>query len=422
MLLSALLPGCDDRPAWNGSLADFLHSQPQRFGTVMQDPAAHRVQVIYTQIDRDADNRPTFRSYEFRANPDEYFYPASTVKLPTAVVALEKLARLGVPRDATMLTGAAADFQTPATTDATAPNGLPSVEHYIRKLLVVSDNDAFNRLYEFVGQQGLNEALHARGLDHTRIVHRLEIALDEDENRYTNPVRFVAGDRVLHEQPAEHGQVSYVSVTPELLGVAEVIDGVRHERPKDFATKNSFPLIDQQRLFRALLFPESVEPGQRFNLSAEDYRFLYRWMSTYPAESGIAAYGDRDRYPDGYVKFLMYGGDAKRIRPHIRIFNKVGDAYGFLTDTAYVVDFDQRIEFLLSATVYTNANGTFNDNNYEYDEIGWPFLRELGQAIYEVELARPRAHRPDLSRFYFSERGLPEPPASRGAQLSASEE
>ena len=76
-----------------------------------------------------------------------------------------------------------------------------------------------------------------------------------------------------------------------------------------------------------------------------------------------------------------------------------GDAYGFLTDSAYIVDFDNGVEFLLSASIYTNANETFNDDNYEYDEIALPFLRDLGTAIYEVELARKREHVPDLSRF-----------------------
>ena len=82
-----------------------------------------------------------------------------------------------------------------------------------------------------------------------------------------------------------------------------------------------------------------------------------------------------------------------------RTANALGDAYGFLTDAAYIVDYDEGVEFILAATVYANANETFNDNVYEYDTVGLPFLRELGQAIYEIERQRPRAHRPDLGRF-----------------------
>jgi len=402
----AALAACETAPRWDGSLATFIESRPERFGAVVEDPARHRIQLIYTQIDRDADNRPTFTTFRYRVDRDEYFYPASTVKLPVAVLALEKLNRLGIPRTATMLTGSAADFQQPVTSDPTAPGGLPSVAHYIRKILVASDNEAYNRLYEFLGQEPINEALAARGLAATRIVHRLEVSLGAEENRYTNPVRFVGGDRVLYEQDAVHGQVSYVGVRPELLGEAEIVDGERIEGPKDFATKNAFPLEDQHDLLIALLFPEAVPPGRRFDLTEDDYRFLYRWMSTLPGESGIDAYADAEDYPPGYVKFLLFGGSAAQIPPEIRIFNKVGDAYGFLTDTAYVVDFDAGVEFILAATVYVNENRTFNDNQYEYEELGLPFLEALGRAIYELELLRERSHRPDLSRFRFETRGL----------------
>lgn len=401
-LLAWLACACQPPPTWNGSLEDLLRSQPDRFGAVMEDPSRYRVQIIYTQIDRDADNRPSFRSYTYRVDPSEYFYPASTVKLPVVALALEKLRRLGIPgldRDTTMITGAAADFHTATASDDTSPTGLPSVGHYIRKILLVSDNDAFNRLYEFLGQRALDQALRDKGFSHTRIVHRLGVALDAARNAWTNPVRFLVGDAVLHDQPAVQSRVEVYRGESILLGVAEMVDGERVPGPTDFTGKNTCSLQDLHDIVKVLMFPESVEPRRRFDLGADDYRFLYRSMSAYPGESGIDAYGDVAKYPDGYVKFLMYGGDAPTIPTHIRIFNKVGNAYGFSTDAAYVVDFDNHIEFLLAATIYTNANEIFNDDVYEYGEIGWPFLRDLGLAIHEIERVRVRPRRPDLARF-----------------------
>jgi hypothetical protein len=149
------------------------------------------------------------------------------------------------------------------------------------------------------------------------------------------------------------------------------------------------------------MFPEEIDERMRFRLSEDDYAFVYSNMSAYPGDSGIPEYADAGRYPDGYVKFLMFGGDAPAVPDNIRVFNKVGDAYGFLTDAAYIVDFDNGIEFILAATIYTNANQTFNDNDYEYDEIGFPFLRHLGEAVYAIELQRERPHRPDLSYLEF---------------------
>ena len=397
-----LLAACEPASEWPGSLDALLQAQPERFGAVMRDPAGHRVQIIYTQIDRDEANRPSFRSFRYRVDPGEYFYPASTVKLPTALLALEKINRLGVDgltRDTTMHTGAAGHGQTPALTDQSAPGGQPTIGHYIRKILLVSDNDAYNRLYEFLGQQALNESMHAKGYLDTRIMHRLEIALSLEENRYTNPVEFVTDGEFVYEQALVYSERLFTADNPILLGSAEIVAGEKLERPKDFAEKNAFPLQDLHDVLVALMFPAEQDPNRRFGLNDDDYEFVYRNMSAYPGESGIGEYADPDTYPEGYVKFLMFGGNARQIPDHIRIFNKVGDAYGFLTDAAYVIDTKNNVEFILVATVYTNENETFNDNEYEYDEVGLPFLRDLGQAIYEIELARPRAHPPDLSRF-----------------------
>lgn len=389
-LLALCLSGCEKPYTWDGSLEALLASQPERFATVLDDPEKHRIQIIYTQIDRDAENRPAFQSFSYRLSEDEYFYPASTVKLPTALLALEKLRELnvsGVNRDTEMRAGNAESGK--------------SIGRYVREILLVSDNEAFNRLYEFVGQESINEKLRQSGYAGTRIMHRLEVVLSVEENRNTGPIRFTNGNIAIFEQPAVRSGKDYTAEHPIRLGKAEIVGGVLVEEPKDFAEKNAFPLQAQHDVIKALMFPDDVDERMRFKLDEDDYRFVYRAMSAYPRNSGIAEFTDVERYPDGYVKFLIFGGNATSIPENIRIFNKVGDAYGFLTDAAYIVDFERGVEFILAATIYTNANQTFNDNNYEYDEIGLPFMRDLGQAIYEIELDREKQRQPDIGHLLF---------------------
>jgi hypothetical protein len=103
-------------------------------------------------------------------------------------------------------------------------------------------------------------------------------------------------------------------------------------------------------------------------------------------------------YNDAYVKFLFYGA-TDPVDSNIRIFNKVGDAYGYLTDAAYIIDVTNGIEFLLSATIHCNSDGIYNDDKYDYDSVGLPFMRNLGRVLYEYERTRPRKHAPDFSRF-----------------------
>jgi hypothetical protein len=102
---------------------------------------------------------------------------------------------------------------------------------------------------------------------------------------------------------------------------------------------------------------------------------------------------------DSYAKFFFFRAGHGSIPPYIRSFNKPGWSYGFLTDIAYIADFKNGVEFMLSGTIYVNRDGVLNDDKYEYEEIGWPFFKEVGEIIYRYELERTRAHRPDLSRF-----------------------
>lgn len=79
--------------------------------------------------------------------------------------------------------------------------------------------------------------------------------------------------------------------------------------------------------------------------------------------------------------------------------NKIGNAYGYLIDNAYVVDFENGIEFMLSAVIHVNTDEIYNDSKYDYDSIGYPFMKNLGQLIYAYEQKRPRKNKPDLSKF-----------------------
>ncbi len=56
-----------------------------------------------------------------------------------------------------MITEAEDENQTRVYNDPTTEDGRPTVAHYIKKILLVSDNDAFNRLYEFLGQEYIQQ-------------------------------------------------------------------------------------------------------------------------------------------------------------------------------------------------------------------------------------------------------------------------
>lgn len=153
-------------------------------------------------------------------------------------------------------------------------------------------------------------------------------------------------------------------------------------------------------VLQSLIFPETVPEKLRFRLTEDDYRFLYKYMAMKPKESLFPQYDSS--YNDAYVKFFLFGGSGRIDDPSLRIFNKVGDAYGFLTDVAYIVDSTNGVEFMLSASIYCNSDGIFNDDKYDYENVGFPFLKHLGEVIYRHELQRKKKWLPDLSKFRFN--------------------
>ncbi len=369
---------------------------------VLRRPEQFQLQAIYTQVDRDAENQPHFTSFRYNADSNLYFYPASTVKLPTALLALEKLNELnilGLDKYSNMQTEAARPPQTAVTQDTSSQDGLPSIAHYIKKIFLVSDNDAYNRLYEFLGQEYFNRKLHEKGFSRLRIIHRLSVSgYDVEGNRYTNPVSFYDEDSLLYHQGEVYSAFyPRLELREQVRGVAFMDDeGKIVPEPFDFRYKNFVSLQDLHDILKAVMFPEALPAEKRFNLTKEDYRFLWKYMSMLPRESDFPAYPEYKEW-DSFVKFFLFGDSKAPIPGHIRIFNKVGDAYGFLTDVAYVVDFKNKVEFLLAANIHVNKNQTYNDGLYEYDEIGLPVLARLGRMVYEYELQRPRAYAPDLS-------------------------
>ncbi|TDQ17122.1 beta-lactamase family protein [Algoriphagus boseongensis] len=371
---------------------------------VLVDSSKYQVQILYSQIDRNEHGVPLFTDYSFNLDDNHYFYPASTVKLPIALLAMEWLEEQnieGLNLETIMLTDSARISQIPALTDSSSATGLPSIAHYIKKILLVSDNDASNRLYELMGMDYINRKLKEKGLDHTMIMQRLSFPLSPEENRQFNPIRFVdKSGKIILELPARQSDSLYVVPGNPKIGKAYYQGDSLIQSPMDFSNKNKFALSDLHGVVKRLVFPEAFLEGERFQLNEEHRAFALKYMSMLPRESDFPIY-DTTEYYDSYSKFFKFGTDKSSIPSKFRIFNKTGWSYGYLIDGSYFVDFESGVEFLVSAIIYVNEDQILNDDKYEYDEIGLPFFSELGDYLYQRELKRKKALPPDLKKFKF---------------------
>jgi hypothetical protein len=359
---------------------------------VLSNPDSFRCQVIYTRIDRDKMGVPSFRNFYYHVNRELYFNPASMVKLPLAALSLEKLHALkqeGIDRETIVYYDSSYPKQVPLCLDSTSENGLPSIGQFIRKAFLISDNDAYNRMYQFVSQRTINHRLREMGYRNSRITRQF-MGFDDAGNRHTNPIRFIAPDgMLLLIQPPAHNTDSFRFPRPVLIGNGYMNGNEQLvKEPFNFTRHNSIPLEDLQSMMKSIIFPASVRKKSRFKIDTDDQLFMLKYLSQYPSETSYPKYDDSLFY-DSYVKFF-FRDSTHKMPGAVRVFNKVGWAYGFLTDVSYVLDTIHNVEYMLAATIYVNADGILNDDLYEYDSIGYPFLYSIGKAVYEHELKRVR--------------------------------
>jgi hypothetical protein len=258
-----------------------------------------------------------------------------------------------------------------------------TVGHEIRKLFLVSDNDSFNRLYDLVGHKELNQSMWAAGLSSVRIRHRLSVSRSPSDNLRTRRVEFLLGDSTSIDVPERTSDLALDLNTEGGVDVGEGYfqGGSLKHSPMSFADKNRISLVDLQDLHVMILRPDVRLPEKKgLDLGDSDREFLKKAMSEYAAESTNPVY-DEATHPDDYVKFLLHGLMRVAPKQDLVIYDKVGLAYGFTVENAYVVNKRTGKSFFLTATLYTNDDGILNDDQYGYDAIAFPFWRDLGEVI-----------------------------------------
>ncbi len=392
-------------PQKNEKLLDSLLSSNAFIKKIMEDEN-NAVQIIYTQIDRNQKNEPQFTNYTFHLDSNKYFYAASLVKLPSSILALQKMNGINelelknnpIDLKTTMLTTADGPCQKNTLEDKWSFNQLPNLDTYIRRMLLVSDDDAFSRTYEFLTSDYIHQQLKSYGFPNIRIWHRFDPTCKGQDNFKFNSIQFInrktkapylqlASDSKLQlEHPL--GKVYY--------GKSQMIGEKLESTAKYFSTMNFMSLQNTHDILRNIMFHEYLSKDQQFNISQIQINYIRKLLAMYPTEAQFPNY-QLPNYFDAYTKYLLYGNlPEAKINPNLRIFNKVGFSYGWVSDIAYFCDFENQTEFMLSAVIYANKDGIMGDGNYEYKTIAYPFMKQLGEVIYKYELKRKNNFIPQL--------------------------
>ncbi|MCE9597797.1 MAG: class A beta-lactamase-related serine hydrolase [Spirochaetia bacterium] len=351
------------------------------FQAIMADPDRRRLQIIFSQIHMQL-GKPILTHHTFRLREREFFYPASLVKIAPAALSLEKLKDLKHP-GLTPKTLYNTEITVCPPTEEDKPRGgqvttPPTIERDIRAIFLVSDNQAYDRLYSFLGQDMVNATMTSRGYRSFQMTHRLGRKCSMLANQTTDPVVFTddKGTQIYRQESF----TSHESYEKRRDGW-DVVSGY------DGAKRNSASLADLHKMLIALIMPEALPEHARFRLSDTELKSIQRSMSMYPEEEHEIEY-DTSRFHGGKSKYLLLGGQPEQAPKNIRIFNKVGMALGFLTDTAFVVDYEHETGFFLSATVYVNDKHSDVDEDHLYETLGLPFMAALGTELLKIENER----------------------------------
>ncbi len=363
---------------------------------ILSAPETYRVQVLISEVVPGRGGRPTLRRHGYRLDA-EYFYPASSIKLCAAVAALQWVQAtvpdperlLDAPFEiAPLFPGDPEQRWDPVNPERPELGVVAlTLRREIRKLALVSDNRAFNRLFDVLGHEALNRAMHELGHGSVVLNHRLSETRPIPRPLASAAVRWPGqgpGGTDLRV-PARESERRLENHSAGLrIGEAYLRGDERVPEPMDFARRNGISLVDLQNLLVQVVRPD-VDVGLRpLGLAPALRAMLVEAMRQYPRESMDPPY-DAVAYPDHFAKPLLPG--VRRVvsstepGERVEITGKIGRAYGFSVENSYLAHPATGRALFVTAVLYTNADGVLNDDRYEYETVADPVLADLGEWV-----------------------------------------
>ena len=364
-----------DRSPW----PDVFARMPPALAALVDDPQ-YAVQLRWVRIVRDADGARRYITHDHGLAPRRWFPAASVVKLPMALLMAEAVQAAGGDMDSVLRLDAA-----PISGEWGDEPLVDTFARGIDRTFAVSENRPYNRWYELLGGEHIHRRLAELGYPHVRLIARLGSSDIEANRRNGGGALLSADGRTLRSFRAGIAAARRFPFGRVLSGEGwQNDDGSVIRGPHDFSQANCLPLTDSLRMLQAFVSPESVPAQQRWRIDGAVRARLLRTLALRPRESTSPLYPEAE-YPDGYARWFFVGDGKARYPDGLSVSGKSGMAYGALSEVAYVVDRDSGVECMLAASIRVNADGILNDDRYEYDTIGIPFMAAWSRAVLDVE-------------------------------------
>lgn len=353
---------------------------------VLQNREKYRFQFMLTELAEAKSQVFLGQTHDYSV-PNWYFYPASMVKLPIALMSLEKLKATNFSTKATLKFKRDFECGNMQFVDESRQKNL-NFETMLRKLIIVSNNRYYNSLYHFVTPEKINEELELHGFDQTNI-YKDFTGCEMPLNLKTHGFSLQEKDSTkIYSQESSQLELKefashYSYDTTKLLGSKSEYRGKIVDGPFDFNYNLEYSIRDIHKTSMSLFFPQFTSEKDTWNIREEDRQLLLESMKSVPKDLKEKEYYNAKKYPDNLYKYVVHGDDNP-VYSSVISYSKMGISYGFVTETAYIIHPETKRQYVLTVSIYVNKNDTVNDGKYEYDELARPFLARFGQLLLEL--------------------------------------
>ena len=374
-----LLAVCSSLLSCNSNPIELVLKSDPYLKEIVKDKEDYEIQVMLTKVNHN-NAKIDFQNYQYQHDENQYFYPASTIKLPIVVLTLKKINELRSKGSDITLKSKIILNNVDNYSNFKLQDSITSFQNLIADIFLVSDNSASNILIDFIGYNYFNDEMQNAGFDRTYLNHKF------------NPDPYVNSTWQISD--LDNNMISSINDNQKIIkaddktngldkGERRYFNGEILDESLNFSEKNRFSITDMHNLIKYIFYPEIFDKANTFNLNVEDYDFIRYWMSRFTYEDiGEKFIGD-EKFFETYNKFFIHGDEQSVSNEQIRVYNKIGQAYGTSIDNGLIKNYQNNVEFILTSTIYTNKNKVINDNLYEYDDIAEPFLAKLSRAIYK---------------------------------------
>lgn len=362
-------------------LVSYLKGKDALIDSVLIHANLYHLQMVYSPVKKQGDSI-SFSTIELLTG--DYFYPASTVKLPAALLTLEKLNRLGLSLDDVLKINSDNHCGNEEYIELSQKNEL-SFREMINELIVVSNNAYYNSLYQFLTPEEINSSLEAKGFNKVKIYKSFS-GCDIAGHLKCNSLNVKRGEEIVYQQQScvldiNQFTRNYSYSEDKLFGAKHEYQGIIVDGPYDFNYNLEIPLEALHEMLIRLIYPENFPKNLRWKIKEEDRLFLIKALGMVPRELEGKEFKDPKKYPDNIYKYILVGEGLSAVNT----VSKIGLSYGFSTEVAYVERADGS-GYFLSISLYTNANHIVNDGKYEYEQIARPFMARVGKLLLDVNV------------------------------------